>query len=449
MHVLVTAASRHGATAELAAVIAEQLAALGVSSDLQAPEDVAGVTGYDAVVLGSAVYTGRWLEPATELVRRCGAQLSERPVWLLSSGPIGVPPKPDEDPADAAAMVAAIGAREHRVFAGKLDRQRLGVAERLVVGMVRAPTATFGTGTPSASGRPASSTSCTRTGPMSKAALPLALSVPIAVLAMVASLAGLLGDGTYAAETTSWAAQAVGQDVANVMVAYPALLVLAWLAHRGSVRAYMAWLGVLAYSAYSYLLYAGFLHFSGWFLVYVAVFGLSLYTLVAGLTSLRPTALPAAFPDHVRARWAGRLLVMLGVLFAAVWLSEIVPAALVGRSPSAAEAGLVTNPVHLLDLGIVLPAMVLTGVLLVRRRPVGYLLAVPLYAFGAVMGMAVLAMFASLAAAGEPVATAPVALMGAVVAVEVAVLSRLLAGVPAELGLNALLAPRSRAATNG
>lgn len=283
---------------------------------------------------------------------------------------------------------------------------------------------------------------------MSKAALPLALSVPIALLAMVASLAGLLWDGTYAAETTSWAAQAVGQDVANVLVAYPALLVLAWLAHRGSLRAYMAWLGVLAYSAYSYLLYAGYLHFSGWFLVYVAVFGLSVYALVAGLTSLRPTALPAAFPDHVRVRWAGRLLVTLGVLFGAMWLSEIVPAALAGRPlPSAAEAGLVTNPVHLLDLGIVLPAMVLTGVLLVRRRPLGYLLAAPLYVFGAVMGMAVLAMFASLAAAGEPVAAAPVALMGAVVAVEVAVLSRLLAGVPSDLSLSPLLAPRSRAAT--
>lgn len=143
MHVLVTAASRHGATAELAAVIAEQLAALGVSSDLQAPEDVAEVTGYDAVVLGSAVYAGRWLGSAKELVRRCGDQLSERPVWLFSSGPVGAPPKPDEDPVDAAAMVVATGAREHRVFAGRLDRQRLGVAERLVVGMVRAPDGDF------------------------------------------------------------------------------------------------------------------------------------------------------------------------------------------------------------------------------------------------------------------------------------------------------------------
>jgi hypothetical protein len=210
--------------------------------------------------------------------------------------------------------------------------------------------------------------------------------------------------------------------VVNLLLAYPALLVLAWLAGRGSLRAYLAWLGVLAYGAYSYLLYAGFVHFSGWFLVYVAVLGLSVYALVGGLAVLRVDRVGAAFSARAPTRTAGGLLVAFGVLFAVLWMAEIVPAALAGAPlASAAEAGLPTNPVYLLDLAIFLPAMIVAGVLLWRRRPLGYVLAVPLYVWGAVMGAAVLGMFVSLAATGEPFAVLPVVLMGVAAAVKLAV----------------------------
>lgn len=143
MHVLVTAASRHGSTAELAAAVAEQLAAEGLTAEVRPPEDVADLARYDAVVLGSAVYAGRWLAGAKDLVARSGDALRARPVWLFSSGPVGDPPEPEGAPADAAAMVAATGAREHRVLPGKLDRHGLGLAERAVVAVVRVPDGDF------------------------------------------------------------------------------------------------------------------------------------------------------------------------------------------------------------------------------------------------------------------------------------------------------------------
>jgi hypothetical protein len=242
----------------------------------------------------------------------------------------------------------------------------------------------------------------------------LSLSVPIAVLAMAASLAGVLSDRTYAAETANWAAQARGQDVANLVLAYPALLVAAWLAKRGSLRAYLVWLGVLVYSAYSYLLYAGFLHFSGWFPFHVAVLGLSVFALVGGVAALEPDTVRGALSDRAPLRPTGTLLVVMGLLFAALWLAEIVPAILAGEPPpSAVTAGLVTNPVHLLDLALLLPAMVLTGVWLRRDLPIGAVLVVPILTFGVVMGSAVLAMFVSLALAGEVVELVPVVLMAA------------------------------------
>ena len=91
--------------------------------------------GYDAVIIGSAVYMGHWLDPAKELVNRFRAALADRPVWLFSSGRVGKPSSKlaqsmDQDPVDLPGMVEATGARDHRRFAGKLDRKHLSLPQR-------------------------------------------------------------------------------------------------------------------------------------------------------------------------------------------------------------------------------------------------------------------------------------------------------------------------------
>jgi menaquinone-dependent protoporphyrinogen oxidase len=141
--VLVTAATKYGATGEIAQVIGEVLGEHGLDPTVVTPDQVDGVDGYDAVVLGSAVYAGHWLKPARELVGRLGGELAERPVWLFSSGPVGDPPKPEEDPVDVAEFLAATGAREHRVFAGKLVRKQLSFPERAIVSALHVPDGDF------------------------------------------------------------------------------------------------------------------------------------------------------------------------------------------------------------------------------------------------------------------------------------------------------------------
>jgi menaquinone-dependent protoporphyrinogen oxidase len=143
MRVLVTAASKYGATAEIAAAIAEELDKHGLEATVLPPEQVRGVNGYNAVVVGSAVYAGHWLKPARELVERHADALAGRPVWLFSSGPVSDPPKPQEDPVDVADLLAATGAREHRVFAGKLVRKQLSFPERAIVSALRVPEGDF------------------------------------------------------------------------------------------------------------------------------------------------------------------------------------------------------------------------------------------------------------------------------------------------------------------
>jgi menaquinone-dependent protoporphyrinogen oxidase len=143
IRILVTAASKHGATAEIAGVIAERLTAAGHEVDLREPESVHDLDTTDAVVVGSAVYIGHWLKPARELVTRLGPELASRPVWMFSSGPVGDPPRPSEDPVDVGALVAATGAREHRVFAGQVNKDKLGFSERAMVRTFRSAVGDF------------------------------------------------------------------------------------------------------------------------------------------------------------------------------------------------------------------------------------------------------------------------------------------------------------------
>jgi menaquinone-dependent protoporphyrinogen oxidase len=139
VRLLVSAASKHGATADIAEAIATTLRAGGHEVVLALPQDVADVEQYGACVLGSAVYAGRWLAPARDLAQRCSSELRARPVWLFSSGPVGAPLKPEHDPVDVSRELALTGARHHELFAGRLDRALLGFAERAVVRALRVP----------------------------------------------------------------------------------------------------------------------------------------------------------------------------------------------------------------------------------------------------------------------------------------------------------------------
>jgi menaquinone-dependent protoporphyrinogen oxidase len=139
MKVLVTAASKHGATTEIADWIDATLRAEGIDSVARHVELVESLEGFDAVILGSAVYAGHWLEPATAFVRRFEPELRERRVYLFSSGPVGDPPKPEGLPADVERFEAATGAIEHRVFPGRIERRLLGFGERAIVAALRVP----------------------------------------------------------------------------------------------------------------------------------------------------------------------------------------------------------------------------------------------------------------------------------------------------------------------
>jgi len=139
VRMLVTTASKHGATREIGEAIAAALVAEGVEVVVRPVDEVAAIDDADAVIVGSGVYAGRWLASARRFVERFGEGLRQRSVWLFSSGPLGTPPAPEDVPLDIATVMEATSARGHRVFSGRLARERLNVGERAIVKMVRAP----------------------------------------------------------------------------------------------------------------------------------------------------------------------------------------------------------------------------------------------------------------------------------------------------------------------
>ncbi len=240
----------------------------------------------------------------------------------------------------------------------------------------------------------------------------LVASVIIAVLVAIASLLGLLTEWPYRLETDNWRLQARGQDIGN-LVAVVVLVASAARMRAGSSRAAELWLGTLLYLLYAYVVYAFAVHLGRLFLVYVAVLGLVFYTILAAWPALQPGR---AARGAARA-FAGWTLIGIGCLFALLWLSELIPAAVTGRVPASLElAGLIVNPVHVIDLAVVLPGMIVIGVLTLRGHDSGSMLTVPALWFSVLMGSSIVAAMLLILASGDAGALFAMAMVLVVVA---------------------------------
>lgn len=133
MRVLVSAASKHGSTREIAAVVAKTLDRAGFDCDHIDPADIEDVGHYDAVVLGSAIYMGQWLSEARELLERIEPQVAGKPLWLFSSGLSESPRTRGAAPPVGGSRLDRLTVSGHHHFSGKLDVLQLSLAERAAI----------------------------------------------------------------------------------------------------------------------------------------------------------------------------------------------------------------------------------------------------------------------------------------------------------------------------
>ncbi len=249
------------------------------------------------------------------------------------------------------------------------------------------------------------------------------LTVPIAVLLVIAAGVGLFTSGFYR-DSAGLVAQAIGQDLVSLVVALPALVVSAYLASRGSLRGRLIWLGLLVYVVYTYASYSFGIRFNPLFLVYLALLGCSTYALIGGLATTDWPRVKAAFTEQTPVKTVSIFLLVIAGLFYLIWLSEALPASLSGGVPaSVQEDGTATNVVHVLDMALLLPALVIAAVSLWRRQALGYTLAAALLVNLGFLALAVLSMSVFQARAGEPAGAPMIVIFVGLLAVSIGMLT--------------------------
>jgi len=215
----------------------------------------------------------------------------------------------------------------------------------------------------------------------------------IAILAVVAAAAGLFwqdggspytfttlygetvqiyGQGVYDHDTVFNTGASQGADVV-ALLALPLLFVSFMFYRRDSLRA-----GFLLVSALAYYLYYGaslgfVVAYNNLYLVYLALFSASFFAFVLALTAINLPSLPARFSPRLPRRGMAIFMFVVGVGVAFIWLSDVINALTTNGVPQAlgSHIALVT---YTLDVGIIAPACILAGILILRRAPLGYLL---------------------------------------------------------------------------
>lgn len=181
-----------------------------------------------------------------------------------------------------------------------------------------------------------------------------------------------------------------GTALVVVVIAVPLLIISMALAARGSARAVITWLGAATYLLYNSVLFLIATPFNSLFLAYVAMFALSVWTLVLVLGEIDVRAFARRFSTRLPARALGAFLGTVAVLNTLAWLAGAVPALFKPGPPAFLEGtGLTTMPTYVQDLSFWLPVTFVAAVWLWQRRPWGIVIGGALLVYGVIEGVGV------------------------------------------------------------
>lgn len=197
-----------------------------------------------------------------------------------------------------------------------------------------------------------------------------------AALALVASIPGILNPGIYDGVVARFLVPgAFAQDIISAIVAV-GLLTLAIVGGGRNPKFELVSLGLLGYLFYAYGIYVIERTYNGFYLVYLAVFTLSFWSIVFACSSLRNDVVQhAQLSDRVRLVSAlGALLQPL--VFYPLWISMLLPLMASGEQVDSLYS------IFILDLCFIMPAFLVLALLMFRRRGTGLVLAPPMYVLG-------------------------------------------------------------------
>jgi hypothetical protein len=201
----------------------------------------------------------------------------------------------------------------------------------------------------------------------------------------------IVGHGLYRYDTISSAAQEIGQDLVTLIIGIPLLITGMALSRTGSLRGRLLLTGGLGYFLYTYAAMSFLTAFNSLFLVYVALFSLSLFGFILALSAMDPDEVVRHVVDQFPRRTIATYFMVVAAFLAVAWLGLVVPPMLQGTPPAGLESA-ITMPIQALDLGVIVPTCVIAAAMLLKRQPWGYTLSSVVLAKVLTMGTALVSM---------------------------------------------------------
>lgn len=201
----------------------------------------------------------------------------------------------------------------------------------------------------------------------------------------------LHGTGLYRYDSVSMAAQAIAQDYVTLLMGAPLLLISLLLARRGSLVGRLLLTGTLAYFLYTYTSYSFTSMYNRLFLVNVALLSMGVFAFVLAMLSFDARELAARIEHGFPGKSVAIFLMVLGTMVGLMWLGKVAPTIFDDVAPAGLEH-YTTLVIQALDLGLLVPACWVTGILLLRKKPHGLLLGAVMCVKGATMLTALTAM---------------------------------------------------------
>lgn len=217
----------------------------------------------------------------------------------------------------------------------------------------------------------------------------------------------IYGSGLYKHDSVSVVAQGKAQDIITVVLGIPLLIISLILSRRGSLKGRLLLAGTLGYFLYTYMSYVFLWMYNPLFLVYVILMSASFFSFVLTLMSFDLEDLTSRFSKRLPVRLLGGFQIFFSVALAMLWLGRIIPPLINGTVPLGLEH-YTTLVIQGMDLGFIVPAAFVSGVLLINRKPFGYLLSSVIIIKGITMGTALTAMIIGQALAGVKMSLAEI-----------------------------------------
>jgi hypothetical protein len=182
------------------------------------------------------------------------------------------------------------------------------------------------------------------------------------------------GRGVYQHDSVSMAAQAIGQDYVTLFLGVPLLLFSLLFSRKGLLKGRLLLTGTLGYFLYTYASYSFLSMYNSLFLIYVALMSASFFAFTLAMMSFDIEKLPLYFSDRMPVKFLGIFLLFVSFVFGMMWTAKI-GFPLISSTPPSDLQHYTTFVIQALDLGLVVPVGLLAGILLMLKRPFGYLLA--------------------------------------------------------------------------